>query len=109
MDWATALGIADTHTPQHVFAIRLFLAALFGGMIGFEREASTYGSAGLRTHILIATAAVACGKDIKHGLFAGPSWKGIAHCRVPARSAIGWWSKSIRRCPPRPTMTRATR
>ena len=57
MDWATALGIADTHTPQHVFAIRLLLAALFGGMIGFEREASTYGSAGLRTHILIATAA----------------------------------------------------
>jgi putative Mg2+ transporter-C (MgtC) family protein len=57
MDWATALGFADTHTPQHIFAIRLLLAALFGGMIGFEREATTYGSAGLRTHILIATAA----------------------------------------------------
>jgi putative Mg2+ transporter-C (MgtC) family protein len=57
MDWATGLGFVDTHTPQHVFAIRLLLAALFGGMIGFEREASNYGSAGLRTHILIATAA----------------------------------------------------
>ena len=31
MDWATGLGFVDTHTPQHVFAIRLFLAALFGG------------------------------------------------------------------------------
>ena len=57
MDWATGLGFVDTHTPQHIFAIRLLLAALFGGMIGFEREASNYGSAGLRTHILIATAA----------------------------------------------------
>lgn len=57
MDWATGLGFVDTHTPQHVFAVRLLLAALFGGMIGFEREASNYGSAGLRTHILIATAA----------------------------------------------------
>ncbi len=58
MDWAAGLGFVDTGTPQHIFAIRLLLAALFGGMIGFEREATTYGSAGLRTHILIAT--VAC-------------------------------------------------
>lgn len=57
MDWATGLGYVDTHTPQHILAIRVVLAALFGGMIGFEREASNYGSAGLRTHILIATAA----------------------------------------------------
>ena len=57
MDWATALGFVETDTSQHIFAIRLMLAALFGGMIGFEREASTYGSAGLRTHILISTAA----------------------------------------------------
>lgn len=57
MDMAAELGFVDTHTPQHIFAIRLFLAALFGAMIGFERENSTYGSAGLRTHILIATAA----------------------------------------------------
>lgn len=57
MDWATNLGYVETHTPQHILAIRLFLAALFGAVIGFERENSTYGSAGLRTHILIASAA----------------------------------------------------
>jgi len=57
MDWAAGLGYVDTSTPQHVFAIRLLFAALFGGMIGFERESTNYGSAGLRTHILIATAA----------------------------------------------------
>ncbi len=55
MDWAE-LGYVDTHTPQHILAIRLFLAALFGAMIGFEREGNN-GSAGLRTHILIAVAA----------------------------------------------------
>ena len=57
MDWASGLGYVDTGTPQHILAVRLLLAALFGGLIGFEREATTYGSAGLRTHILIATAA----------------------------------------------------
>lgn len=57
MDLAAGLGYVDTSTPQHIFAIRLFLAALFGAMIGFEREGSNYGSAGLRTHILISTAA----------------------------------------------------
>lgn len=57
MDWAAGLGYVDTHTPQHIFAVRILLAALFGGMIGFEREGSNYGSAGLRTHILISTAA----------------------------------------------------
>ena len=56
MDWAAGIGLVDTHTPQHILAIRLLLAALFGGMIGFERE-TTHGVAGLRTHILIAVAA----------------------------------------------------
>ena len=56
MDWAAGLGYVDTHTPQHILAVRLFLAALFGAMIGYERESSN-GSAGLRTHILISTAA----------------------------------------------------
>ena len=50
------LGYVETHTPQHVIAIRLVIAALLGGIIGFEREAQN-GSAGLRTHILIALAA----------------------------------------------------
>jgi putative Mg2+ transporter-C (MgtC) family protein len=57
MDWAQGLGFVDTHTPQHILAVRLLLAAIFGGMIGFERESTNYGSAGLRTHILISTAA----------------------------------------------------
>jgi putative Mg2+ transporter-C (MgtC) family protein len=56
MDWAAGLGYVDTHTPQHILGIRLLLAALFGGMIGFEREGAN-GPAGLRTHILIAVAA----------------------------------------------------
>src|SRR5690606_41268387 len=50
------LGLVDTHTPQHVMLIRLLIAAALGGMIGFEREAHSL-AAGLRTHILIATAA----------------------------------------------------
>lgn len=56
MDWAASLGYVETQTPQHVLGIRLLLAALFGAMIGFEREGNN-GSAGLRTHILIAVAA----------------------------------------------------
>ncbi|AKR56604.1 membrane protein [Youhaiella tibetensis] len=56
MDFSSAIGLVDTHTPQHIIFIRLILAALFGGMIGFEREMHREG-AGLRTHILIAMAA----------------------------------------------------
>jgi len=56
MDWAQQLGYVETATGQHILAIRLFLAALFGAMIGFEREGNN-GPAGLRTHILIAMAA----------------------------------------------------
>ena len=52
----SVIGFVETHTPQHIIAIRLFIAAVLGGIIGFEREADR-GSAGLRTHILIALAA----------------------------------------------------
>lgn len=55
MDLAV-LGFVDTHTPQHILLIRLALAAILGAMIGYEREAHNV-AAGLRTHILIATAA----------------------------------------------------
>jgi putative Mg2+ transporter-C (MgtC) family protein len=55
LDWAS-IGFVETHTPQHILLIRLGYAAVLGAAIGFEREA-TNGSAGLRTHILIATAA----------------------------------------------------
>jgi putative Mg2+ transporter-C (MgtC) family protein len=50
------LGFVDSHTEQHILLIRLLVAALLGGIIGFEREAHSL-AAGLRTHILIATAA----------------------------------------------------
>jgi putative Mg2+ transporter-C (MgtC) family protein len=56
MELAQALGYAETHTPQTVLAVRLLLAALFGGIIGFEREAVNQ-TAGLRTHILVSVAA----------------------------------------------------
>ena len=56
MNWADSIGYIETHTPQHVILIRLLIAAVLGGAIGFEREMS-HGAAGLRTHILIATAA----------------------------------------------------
>lgn len=57
MDWATAIGFEDTHhTAQHVIFVRLIVAAALGAAIGYERGA-THGTAGLRTHVLIAVAA----------------------------------------------------
>lgn len=56
MDWVGSIGYIETQTPQHVILIRLLIAAVLGGVIGFEREMS-HGAAGLRTHILIAAAA----------------------------------------------------
>lgn len=56
MEWVSDIGFVETNTPQHIIGIRLLLAALFGAMIGFEREGNN-GSAGLRTHILISVAA----------------------------------------------------
>ena len=51
----SGIGFVETSTPQHILLIRLVFAAILGGVIGFERE--SHGPAGLRTHILIATAA----------------------------------------------------
>ncbi len=56
MDVGNAFGFVETYLPQHIIALRLFMAALFGAMIGFEREINT-AEAGLRTHILVAVAA----------------------------------------------------
>lgn len=50
------IGYVETATPQHIILLRLLIAAVLGGAIGFEREASQ-GNAGLRTHILVAVAA----------------------------------------------------
>ncbi|MDR3473847.1 MAG: MgtC/SapB family protein [Devosia sp.] len=48
--------MVDTVTPLPVILIRLLMALLLGGIIGFERQVTTH-SAGLRTHILISLAA----------------------------------------------------
>jgi len=56
MDVGNEFGFVQTYLPQHIIAIRLLIAAILGGLIGFEREVHTSG-AGLRTHILVATAA----------------------------------------------------
>jgi putative Mg2+ transporter-C (MgtC) family protein len=56
MEVGNSFGLVDTYLPQHIIAIRLVLASIFGAIIGFERESHSSG-AGLRTHILIALAA----------------------------------------------------
>lgn len=56
MDLVTWLGFEETHTPQHIIFVRLLFSAVVGGAIGFERGSKT-GTAGLRTHMLIALAA----------------------------------------------------
>ena len=56
MDFLHSIGMVDTATPLPVIFIRLGIAAVFGAIIGFERQATTH-TAGLRTHILISLAA----------------------------------------------------
>ncbi|WP_417310051.1 MgtC/SapB family protein [Devosia sp.] len=56
MDFLELIGFEQTGTALHVILIRLLIAAVLGGVIGFERGVQE-GNAGLRTHILIATAA----------------------------------------------------
>jgi putative Mg2+ transporter-C (MgtC) family protein len=56
MDIGNDIGFVQTHLPQHIIAIRILIAAVLGALIGFERERNT-AEAGLRTHILVATAA----------------------------------------------------
>ena len=56
MDFFALIGLEDTHTPLHVIFIRLVIASGLGAIIGWERGNAS-GTAGLRTHILIALAA----------------------------------------------------
>src|SRR5215468_1410922 len=56
LNFLHAIGMADTYWPLPTILIRLFVAAIFGAVIGFEREWSLH-SAGLRTHILVSLAA----------------------------------------------------
>lgn len=75
MDTGNAFGLVETFLPQHIIAIRLLIAAALGGLIGFEREVNT-AEAGLRTHILVATAAALftiLAFEIFHTLEGGPN------------------------------------
>ncbi|HEV2514731.1 MAG TPA: MgtC/SapB family protein [Devosia sp.] len=56
MDLVTSLGYEPTHTPHHIILIRLLSASVLGALIGWERGSQS-GTAGLRTHILVALAA----------------------------------------------------
>jgi len=56
MDVGNEFGYVQTYLPQHIIATRLLIAAIFGAMIGFEREVDN-ANAGLRTHILVCVAA----------------------------------------------------
>ncbi|NGP18274.1 MgtC/SapB family protein [Devosia aurantiaca] len=56
MEVGNSWGLVETYLPTHIILIRLAIAAVLGGIIGFEREINT-AEAGLRTHILIAVAA----------------------------------------------------
>jgi len=75
MDTGNAFGMVETYLPQHIIAIRLLIAAVLGGLIGFEREMNT-AEAGLRTHILVAVAAAlftVLTFEIFHTLDVGPN------------------------------------
>ena len=75
MDAGNEFGFVATYVPPQIIAIRLLLAAIFGAMIGFEREMNT-SEAGLRTHILVAVAGALftiLAFEIFHTLEGGPS------------------------------------
>lgn len=56
MDVGNEWGMVETYLPLHIILIRLLVAAILGALIGFEREMRN-GAAGLRTHILVSSAA----------------------------------------------------
>lgn len=58
MDGFLTLWGNPTHEPFGVLAVRLLVAAVLGALIGLEREFKNR-PAGLRTHMLVSTAAAA--------------------------------------------------
>jgi putative Mg2+ transporter-C (MgtC) family protein len=68
-----------TYTPEHIIALRLGLACLFGGLIGLERELGHH-DAGLRTHMLTALAAA---------VFTLVSWELYQHVRAVEENPTG--------------------
>ena len=58
MEWLTAFGYEPTRVPEFKVLGRLFVAMVFGAIVGIDREV-TARPAGLRTHMLVALAAAA--------------------------------------------------
>jgi len=58
MDWLAAFGYEPTRIPEFKVLGRLFVAMIFGAIVGIDREV-TARPAGLRTHMLVALAAAA--------------------------------------------------
>ncbi len=56
MDFLQAIGFEPTQTSTLALVSRILIAAILGGIIGFEREVH-HRAAGFRTHILVAGAA----------------------------------------------------
>lgn len=56
MDFLHTIGFESTQTSSVALVSRILIAAVLGGIIGFEREVHQRG-AGFRTHILVAAAA----------------------------------------------------
>lgn len=54
--WSGSVANKTIMLPQLELVARLFLAAILGGVIGFERERLSW-SAGLRTHMLVCVSA----------------------------------------------------
>jgi putative Mg2+ transporter-C (MgtC) family protein len=58
MEWLAAFGYEPTRVPEIKVLGRLFVAMVFGAIVGIDREV-TARPAGLRTHMLVALAAAA--------------------------------------------------
>src|SRR5690606_32451232 len=56
MHWTEIVGWTNGETPLYISIFRVVFAGVLGAVIGFERERHQR-NAGLRTHILVSTAA----------------------------------------------------
>ena len=85
-------------TPEWEYLIRITLAALCGGIIGYERE-KRLKNAGIRTHILVSMSAALMMVSSKYGLndVLGSTGSGSDASRVAASvvSAIGFLGAGV--------------
>lgn len=79
--------MAETLTQQTVFFIRLLLACICGGMIGYERTNRGKG-AGIRTHIIVSLASALMMLVSKYGFSDMPSLGGDGS-RIAAQVVSG--------------------